>query len=106
MTLPSSGQIDLNAIHVEAGGSSGSQASLNDSDIRAMIGKGSEASNHSFTDYYGVSSSTPTITRLGRSYTTGNGFPSGSFTLSSGTKTLSSSVLPSGFFTLRGAPTS
>ena len=33
MPLPSSGSISLNQIHVEAGGSSGTQCSLNDSDI-------------------------------------------------------------------------
>ena len=33
MPLPSSGAISLNQIHVEAGGSSGTTASLNDSDI-------------------------------------------------------------------------
>jgi len=85
MALPSSGQITLNQIHVEAGGSSGSQAAMNDSDIRAMIGKGSTSQN-AFSEYYGVSSASPTITYKGRSYTTGNGFPSGSFNLSSGTK--------------------
>lgn len=85
MALPSSGQISLNQIHVEAGGSSGSQAAMNDSDIRAMIGKGSTSQN-AFSEYYGVSSASPTITYKGRSYTTSNGFPSGSFNLSSGTK--------------------
>ena len=54
MTLPSSGALSLNAIHVEAGGSSGSQASINDSDIRVLIGKGSGATM-SFSEWYGVS---------------------------------------------------
>jgi len=85
MTLPSSGAISLNQIHVEAGGSSGSQASLNDSDIRAMIGKGNNAQNR-FNDYYSVSASTPSISYRGRSTTTGNGFPAGYISLSSGTK--------------------
>ena len=57
MPLPSSGAISLNQIHIEAGGSSGSQASLNDADIRAMIGKSSSASN-AFSEYRGVSQST------------------------------------------------
>ena len=39
MPLPSSGQITINEIHVEAGGGSGSEATINDADIRAMIGK-------------------------------------------------------------------
>lgn len=85
MPLPSSGAISLNQIHVEAGGSSGTTASLNDSDIRAMIGKSSGATN-SFSEYYGVSASSPSISYRGRSTTTGNGFPSGYISLSSGTK--------------------
>lgn len=85
MTLPSSGQITINQIHVEAGGSSGSQAALNDADIRAIIGKGSTSQN-AFNEYYGVSAAAPTGTYKGRTITTGNGFPSGSVTLSSGSK--------------------
>ncbi len=85
MPLPGSGQIDLNAIHVEAGGSSGSQAAMNDSDIRAMIGKGSTSQN-SFNEYYGVSAAAPSATYKGRTLTTGNGFPAGYVSLSSGTK--------------------
>jgi hypothetical protein len=86
MPLPSSGsQISLNQIHVEAGGSSGSQAALNDADIRAMIGKSSGASN-AFSEYYGITNSAPTATYIGRLLTTGNGFPNGALTFNSGTK--------------------
>jgi len=85
MTLPSSGAISLNQLHVEAGGSSGSQAAMNDSDIRAMIGKGSTSQN-SFNEYYGVSATAPVATYKGRTLTTGNGFPAGYVSLSSGTK--------------------
>ena len=85
MTLPSSGAISLNQLHIEAGGSSGSQAAMNDSDIRAMIGKGSTSQN-SFNEYYGVSAAAPVATYKGRTLTTGNGFPAGYVTLSSGTK--------------------
>ena len=85
MPLPSSGTISLNQIHVEAGGSSGTTASLNDSDIRAMIGKGSGATN-SFSEYYGVSASQPSVSFRGRATTTSNGFPNGYISLSSGTK--------------------
>ena len=58
MTLPSSGVISLNDIHVEAGGSASSQASINDSDIRDLIGESSGAIM-SFSDWYGA---TKTIT--------------------------------------------
>ena len=85
MPLPSSGAISLNQIHVEAGGTSSTQASLNDADIRDMIAKSNNAQN-SFNEYYGVSAAAPSGTYKGRTITTGNGFPSGYVTLSSGTK--------------------
>ena len=86
MPLPSSGNaISLNEIHIEAGGSSGAMASLNDSDIRDMIGKSSTAQN-SFSEYHGVSSSSPSVSFKGRATTTSDGFPQGYITLSSGTK--------------------
>ena len=85
MPLPSSGAISLNEIHVEAGGTSSTQASLNDADIRAMIGKSNNAQN-SFSEYRGVSAAAPTGNYIGRILTTGNGFPSGYANLSSGTK--------------------
>lgn len=56
MPLQTSGAISLNQIHVEAGGSSGTQASINDSDIRALIGKSSGA-QMSFSEWYGASAS-------------------------------------------------
>ena len=56
MALQSSGAISLNDIHIEAGGSSGTQASINDADIRTMINKSSGA-QASFSEYYGASSS-------------------------------------------------
>ena len=54
MGLQTSGAISLNEIHVEAGGSSGTQASINDSDIRALISKASGATM-SFSEWYGAS---------------------------------------------------
>ena len=48
-------------MHIEAGGSSGSQVSLNDSDIRDMISKGSGV-QMSFSEWHGASSG-PTIER-------------------------------------------
>mgnify|MGYP005691970963 CR=1 FL=1 len=60
MALQSSGAISLNDIHIEAGGTSGTQASINDADIRQMINKSSGATA-SFSEYYGASSSIATI---------------------------------------------
>ena len=54
MALQTSGAISLNQIHVEAGGTSGTSASLNDSDIRGLISKASGASM-SFNEWYGAS---------------------------------------------------
>jgi hypothetical protein len=61
MSLPSSGAISLNQMHVEVGGSSGSTASLNDSDIRGLISKSSGATM-AFNEWYGASSEVDTIT--------------------------------------------
>lgn len=57
MTLQTSGTISLNDIHVEAGGGSGSNCSINDSDIRGLISKGSGASMN-FAEWYGASNVT------------------------------------------------
>ena len=54
MALQSSGAISLNDIHIEAGGSSGTNCSINDADIRALISKGS-GSQMSFSEWYGAS---------------------------------------------------
>lgn len=53
MAVPSSGAISLNDFHVEAGGSSGSQCTINDSDIRGLIGKSAGAAM-SFNEWYGA----------------------------------------------------
>lgn len=54
MALQSSGQITLNQIHIEAGGTSGTQASLNDTDIRSLAGISS--GQIAFNNFYGASS--------------------------------------------------
>jgi hypothetical protein len=54
MALQTSGAISLNDIHVEAGGSSSTQASINDSDIRGLIDKSSGA-QMAFNEWYGAS---------------------------------------------------
>ena len=69
MALQTSGAISLNQIHIEAGGTSGTQASLNDSDIRGLISKASGA-QMSFSEWYGASA--------GTSYTVGQGVYNGS----------------------------
>ncbi len=55
MPLQSSGQITLDDIHVEAGGTTDTQAAVNDTDIRALI-SASSASEMEFADFYGADS--------------------------------------------------
>lgn len=54
--IPTSGAISLNQMHTEVDGVSGTIASINDPDIRALIGKGSQTAM-SFNEWYGASSS-------------------------------------------------
>lgn len=61
MALPTSGMISLNQIHVEAGGSSGTACTINDADIRGLIGKSSGAAMD-FADWYGASAAIDTQT--------------------------------------------
>jgi hypothetical protein len=56
MPLQTSGQISLNEIHVEAGGTSGTACNINESDIRGLISASSGAAMD-FADWYGASSS-------------------------------------------------
>ena len=56
MALQSSGQISLNDLHVEAGGSTGTQASMNDTDIRGLVSAAAN-SQMTFSSFYGASSS-------------------------------------------------
>jgi hypothetical protein len=60
MALPTSGIISLNEFHIEAGGTTGTLAAINDSDIRGLIGKGSEAAM-SFNEWYGASSASTAV---------------------------------------------
>lgn len=74
MALQTSGAISLNDIHVEAGGGSGTTASINDADIRALIGKGSGVTM-SFSEWYGASAYTaPTIDTSFITTPTANGY--------------------------------
>jgi len=58
MALQTSGAISLNDIHVEVGGTSGTNCSLNDADFRSLIGVGNQA-NQSLLLYYGQSNEIP-----------------------------------------------
>jgi|TARA_B110000858_G_C17808843_1_gene479668 hypothetical protein len=83
MALPSSGSISLNQMHVEVNGSSGSNVSINDTDIRGLIGKGS-GSNMSFNEWYGASANAGTATMSAGSYVVpGDKFASASYGYSS-----------------------
>lgn len=63
MALQTSGAISLNDIHIEAANSyhSGSNCTINDADIRGLIGKSSGVTM-SFNEWYGASSSLDTQT--------------------------------------------
>jgi len=67
MALQSSGQISLDDIHVEAGGSTGSEATINDSDIRGLISASSGAEIE-FSDFYGASSSASFVGSISRNH--------------------------------------
>ena len=77
MALQTSGAISLSQIHVEAGGASTATASLNDSDIRGLIGKGSGVTM-SFSEWYGASNSSWVIDegQSGTAYGYGVGYGS------------------------------
>ena len=70
MALPTSGALSLDAIHVEADGTTNTTASLNDTDIRGLTAKSGKTINSTpsttidFDDFYGVSSApaNPTVT--------------------------------------------
>lgn len=59
MALQSSGQISLNDIHVEAGGTTGTSASINDTDIRGLV-SATSGSEMTFADWYGASATLST----------------------------------------------
>ena len=71
MALQNSGAISLDDIHVEAGGTSGTSASINDTDIRGLIDK-SDGATSSFNEFYGASSTTYVGGTGGQTTTSGN----------------------------------
>ena len=79
MALQTSGAISLGDIHVEASGSGyafASTSSLNDSDIRGLIGKASGA-QMSFSEWYGASAGTSMTLTQGEAGTSIDGFSQG-----------------------------
>ena len=52
MGTPASGAISLNEVHVEAGGSSGSQVDFNDGEIREICGENTLFTEFSMSDMY------------------------------------------------------
>lgn len=101
MALQTSGQISLNDIHVEAGGTSGTSATINDSDIRGLtaasgytIPTGS-GTTIDFGDFYGASSSvdfniTAATWYTGKGSRDNHGYQSGLYT--GGNSTMNTSM--------------
>lgn len=63
MALQTSGQISLDDIHVEAGGTTLTEVSLNDSDVRDLINKAAGSQN-AISEYYGASAETVISTSI------------------------------------------
>ena len=82
MAVASSGAISLNDFHTEAGGSANSTCTLNDSDIRGLIGK-SDGASMNFEEWYGASgtvwSTTMTTGTTSNKSGTFTGFDRGNF---------------------------
>ena len=72
MALATSGALSLNQIHVEAGGSTGTTCSLNDSDIRGLNAASGRTINSTlgtnidFADFYGASAAASTPASFGK----------------------------------------
>lgn len=95
MPLTTSGQIDLNAMHVEAGGTTGTECTLNDADIRGMISKASGA-QMGFNEWYGASSVDRTSRSLAINSSHASGFNMSDYmyTLYRGANNFSQTVRP------------
>lgn len=76
MALQTSGPISLNDMHVEAGGTTGTLATINDSDIRGLISKASGATM-SFNEWYGASASIEFIGAVGTNSSPNTDFSGG-----------------------------
>lgn len=73
MALPTTGPISLNQIHVEAGGTTGTEASMNDSDIRGLLNAAAN-SQMTFSGFYGASATIGEIARGNSSYSAGDAY--------------------------------
>lgn len=74
MALPTSGPLTLDDIHVEAGGTTATTASINDADIRGLLSPvPASGSTMDFSDWYGASNVAP-IQATGGTITTINGY--------------------------------
>ena len=71
MALQNSGAISLDDIHVEVGGTSGTNCSINDSDIRGLADK-SDGATSSFNEFYGLSNITYGAANGGTTNKSGN----------------------------------
>ena len=71
MVLQNSGAISLDDIHVEVGGTSGTECSINDSDIRDLASKTAGATS-SFNEFYGLSNDQHIDATGGTTTTSGN----------------------------------
>lgn len=80
MTLQSSGTISLDQIHVEAGGTTNTLASIDDADIRQLIERSAGATS-SFSDFYGAE----VYPTTGGEQNTGYNYAGGSLTAGTGT---------------------
>lgn len=82
MALQGSGAISLDDIHVEAGGTTSTEASINDADIRGLIGKSAGVAM-SFSEWYGASAITEQLYNSPGSY---------NFTVPSGVTSITTTV--------------
>jgi len=93
VALQTSGQISLNEIHVEAGGTSGTACNINESDIRGLISASSGAAMD-FADWYGASASQAftDITAGYRFFTSTGGRGSTQYSFNTGYRSIDTSV--------------
>jgi hypothetical protein len=82
MPLTSSGQISLNDLHVEAGGTTGTQASMNDTDIRGLLGADAN-SQMTFSSFYGASAAIGQIASGNSTYVVGGDYNAPSYNMRS-----------------------